>query len=156
MLFGLVFGDALERACKTALCSGEFRLKTIRLLAARPSDKIQAELPFLDEHPLIRPLETYARMVADALARKPESPEPSGAVASDLELRFERHDWANECPGQKQENPGGDDRQGVRDIHPPRSGYPSSGCSPAEPDSVLPDGSRVVPLLPPLPGKSDE
>ena len=75
--------EALENARKTALSSGEFRLKTIRQLAARPSPMVQAELPFLDEHPLIRPLDDYARMVADALARKPESPEPSGAVASD-------------------------------------------------------------------------
>ena len=149
-------GDAVERACKTALASGEFRLKTIRLLAARPSEKVQAELPFLDEHPLIRPLEDYARVVADALARKPEAPEPTGAVASDRELRFERHDWANECPRHERENPGGDDRQGVREIHPPRSGYPSSGCSPAEPDSVSPDGSRVVPSFPPLPGESSD
>jgi transposase len=148
--------NALEKACKTALFSGEFRLRTIRKLAARPSPMVQAELPFLDEHPLIRPLDDYAQLVAEALARKPESPEPSGAAASHRELRFERHDWANEYSGQERENPGGGDRQGVRDIHPPRSGYPSSGCSPAEPESVSPDGSRVVPLFPPLPGESSD
>ena len=146
--------EALENACKTALSSGQFRLQAIRKLAVCPSPMAQAELPFLDEHPMIRPLDDYARVVANALARKPESPEPSGAVASDRELRFERHDWANECPCHERENPGGCDRQGVRDIHPPRSGYPSSGCSPAEPESVSPDGSRVVPLFPPLPGES--
>ena len=58
--------EALENACKTALLSGEFRLQTIRKLAARPSQMVQAELPFLDEHPLIRPLDDYARVVADA------------------------------------------------------------------------------------------
>jgi hypothetical protein len=30
------------------------------------------------------------------------------------------------------------------DLLPPRSGYPSSGCSPAEPDSVSPDSSSVT------------
>ena len=148
--------EALENACKTALSSGEFRLQTIRKLAVRPSQTAQEELPFLDEHPMIRPLDDYAQVVADALARKPESPEPSGALASDRELRFERHDWANECSGHERKNPGGGDRQGVRDIHPPRSGYPSSGCSPAEPESVSPDGSRIVPLFPPLPGESSD
>jgi hypothetical protein len=30
----------------------------------------------------------------------------------------------------------------------PRSGYPSSGCSPAEPDSVSPDTSSIVRVSP--------
>jgi hypothetical protein len=40
--------------------------------------------------------------------------------------------------------PAGNDRRGPADILPPRSGYPSSGCSPAEPDSVFPDPSSIV------------
>jgi hypothetical protein len=140
----------LENACKTALSSGEFRLRVIRRLLARPAEVVQQELAFLDEHPLIRPLDDYARVVADALARKTESV----AVAIDREMRFQRHDKANECGGREQENPGDRDRRGLRVIHPPWSGYPSSGCSPAEPDSVSPDSPTVVPLFPPLPGES--
>jgi transposase len=141
---------ALEKACKTALSSGEFQLRTIRKLAARPAELVQRELPFLEEHPLIRPLDDYARVVADALARKAESV----AVASDREVRFERHDWTTECCVQERNSPDGSDRQGSRVIHPSRSGYPSSSCPPAEPESVSPDSPRVVPLFPPLPGES--
>jgi transposase len=126
---------ALEIACKTALSSREFRLRSIRGLLTHPAEKVQQELAFLDEHPLIRPLDDYARIVADALARKCEVE----ASASDRGMRFERHDWANECAAQERENPDGNRHQGLRDIHPPRSGYPSSGCSPAEPESVSPD-----------------
>ncbi len=142
----------LENACKTALSSGEFRLRIIRKLLDRPSDKIQRELTFLDEHPVIRPLDDYARVVANALSRKVEWDDS----ANDREMRFERHDWANECSAQERESPGGGDRQGPRVIHPPRSGYPSSGCSPAEPKSVSPDSPSVVPLSPPLPGESSD
>jgi hypothetical protein len=35
------------------------------------------------------------------------------------------------------------DHRGLRVIHPPRSGYPLSGCSSAEPDSVSPDEATV-------------
>jgi transposase len=143
---------ALENACKTALSSSEFRLRTIRKLITSPAEVVQQELVFLEEHPLIRPLDDYARVVADALARKVESV----AAASDREVRFERHDWTNECCVQERNSPDGSDRQGSRVIHPSRSGYPSSGCSPAEPESVSPDSPRVVPLFPLLPGESSD
>jgi len=142
--------EALENACKTAFSSGEFRLRTIRKLAARPSELVQQELVFLEEHPLIRPLDDYARVVADALARKVESV----AAASDREVRFERHDRTNACCVQERNSPDGNDHQGSRGIHPSRSGYPSSSCPPAEPESVSPDSPRVAPLFPPLPGES--
>jgi transposase len=151
---------ALENACKTALSHGEFRLRVIRTLLARQPQLVQGALPFLESHALIRPLDDYARVVAAALARKDaaESTVPGGASNNDRDMRLERHDWANEWPGSQhgcqQKIPGGNDRQGLRDIHPPRSGYPSPGCSPAEPDSVSPDNSSVRPLLPPLPGES--
>ena len=32
------------------------------------------------------------------------------------------------------------------DLSPPSSGYPSSGCTSAEPDSVSPDVFNVVPF----------
>jgi len=60
--------DALDDACRTALSYGAFRLRTLRqLLQRRPPD--QQPLPFLNEHPLIRPLSDYGGWVRCALAR---------------------------------------------------------------------------------------
>lgn len=61
-------GDSLETACATALSYGAFRLWTIRQLLRRQAAR-QQPLPFLDEHPLIRPLDDYARLVTDILER---------------------------------------------------------------------------------------
>ncbi len=51
--------DTLEKACEIALAHGCWQLQTIRRLLGRTADK-QEPLPFLDEHPLIRPLDDYA------------------------------------------------------------------------------------------------
>ncbi len=153
---------ALESACKTALSYGEFRLRAIRTLLAQQPQFTQGALPLLEAHPLIRPLDDYARIVAAALERKGQTG-PAGLAGTveshatrtrQREMRFERHDWAIECPSPQRESPGGTDHQGLREIHPPRSGYPLPGCSPAEPDSVSPDSSNVRPSSPPLPGES--
>lgn len=127
---------ALETACEGALAHQAYRLHTIRQLIKRQT-ATQEPLPFLDEHPLIRPLSDYGRIVAEALARSPATPEG-----------FERHGWAKEYlpGGGQQKHPDGLlGRQGPADIPPPRSGYPLPGCSSAEPDSVSPDDSTVVP-----------
>ena len=58
--------DTLENACETALSYGAFRLRTLRQLLNRRAEQ-QTPLPFLDEHPLIRPLDDYAHVVAAAL-----------------------------------------------------------------------------------------
>ncbi|MGE5191564.1 MAG: IS21 family transposase [Deltaproteobacteria bacterium] len=141
----------LQQACKTALSHGEFRLRALRALIARPPQTVQATLPFLDEHALIRPLEDYARVVAAAAARKPHD---QGAPIGDVQVGFKRQNRANECATHKHKSPGGDDRQGSRDIHPPGSGYSSPGCSPAEPGSASPDSSSLRSPSPPLPGES--
>ncbi len=145
--------DVLEQACKTALSHGEFRLRALRALIVRQPQLVQAALPFLNEHPLIRPLEDYAQIVASALARKeaPESPETRAAAACQVTMRFLRNGRADEC---QPKDPDGKGRQGPRDIHPPGSGKSSSGCSPAEPDSASPDSSSLRPPFPPLPGES--
>lgn len=145
---------ALESACQTALSHGEFRLRAIRALLARQPRRLQAALAFLEEHPLIRPLDDYARVVASALERKGAPPHVREEAARNdrATLRFERHGRANECAGPDGNSPGGDERrQGLRDIHPPRSGYSSPGCSPAEPGSASPDSSSIRPLFPPFP-----
>src|SRR4029077_16164955 len=49
--------DALEQACRAALSHGEFRLRALRALIARRPSVVQTALPFLEKHPLIRPLD---------------------------------------------------------------------------------------------------
>jgi len=125
--------EALEKACEIALSYGAFHLRVLRQLAGRHADR-QTSLPFLDEHPIIRPLADYAGVVAAALARKAAS----GG-------RLQRHDWTKASPAiAQQKGPKGIIPQGQAEMLPPRSGNPSSGCSPAEPDSVSPDTSSVV------------
>ncbi len=123
--------SALEKACQIALSYGAFRLKTLRQLLKRKDAEEQQPLPFLEEHPIIRPLDDYAQIVAAALKRKSEE-------------RFPRHDWAKEYGQEVQKAlPAAASGAGA-DILPPRSGYPLPGCSPAEPDSVSPDTSSVI------------
>jgi transposase len=126
--------DELESACKTALSYGVFQLRPLRKLIGRKAQE-QTPLPFLSEHPIIRPLADYGGVVAAALARKAAS-----------EARFERHDWTEACSSNLQHNGPGEPvvPQGLAEMLPPRSGYPLSGCSPAEPDSVSPDTSSVI------------
>jgi len=57
----------LDQACQTALSYGAFRLRTIRQLLKRRGPT-QEPLPFLDEHPIIRPLSDYGHWVRSALA----------------------------------------------------------------------------------------
>ena len=59
--------EAINEACRTALSYGAFRLKTLRELLKRRGP-VQQPLPFLDEHPLIRPLTDYGSWVGAALA----------------------------------------------------------------------------------------
>jgi len=123
---------ALEKACEIALSHGAFHLRTLRQLIGRQAQR-QTTMSFLDEHPIIRPLADYAGVVAAALARK-----------ADSELRFLRHP-SGVRGGPEEESPGSIGRQGSSTSSTrPRSDYPSSGCSPAEPDSVSPDSSSVV------------
>ena len=75
--------EALEKACEIALSHGCFRLRTIRQLLQRKAAK-QEPLPFLDEHPLIRPLADYAAIVARAIHRQADRPSVGEG--------FERHD----------------------------------------------------------------
>lgn len=52
--------DALERACKTALAHGAYRLKTIRHLLKHHDATQQHQFDFIEEHPVIRPLSDYS------------------------------------------------------------------------------------------------
>lgn len=59
-LAGKHTSDALERACGTAVSHGACRLKSIRNLLKRPAHQEQQPLPFIEEHPIIRPLSDYS------------------------------------------------------------------------------------------------
>ena len=54
---------AIDEACRTALSYREFRLRTLRQLMKRRGPD-QQPLPFLEEHPLIRPLSQYRDILA--------------------------------------------------------------------------------------------
>jgi len=129
--------QSLEKACEIALAHGCWQLKTIRRLVGRAAAK-QEPLPFLDEHPLIRPLEDYAAVVARAIHRPEDRPSMSEG--------FSRHDWTKATASAQQKSLAAPSPapQGSGGLLPPRSGYPLSGCSSAEPDSVSPDRSTVV------------
>jgi transposase len=53
---------ALERACEVAASYGSYRLRTVRTLLTRQAPA-QEPLPFLHEHPLIRPLAEYSQFI---------------------------------------------------------------------------------------------
>jgi hypothetical protein len=59
--------ESLNEACRIALSYSAFRLQTLRELLKRRGVS-QQPLPFLDEHPLIRPLSDYGGWVRAALA----------------------------------------------------------------------------------------
>jgi transposase len=129
---------SLENACETALSYGCYRLRTIRKLLDRQAEQ-QQPLPFLDEHPIIRPLDDYASIVAQAIRRREDR--------SSMSEGFERHGWAEamaERAHQKSPHTPSPAHPGPAESLPPRPGYPSSGCTSAEPDSVSPDTGSVV------------
>ena len=59
---------ALDEACRTALSYRAFHLRTLRQLVKRRGPE-QQPLPFLEDHPLIRPLADYGGWVRTALGR---------------------------------------------------------------------------------------
>jgi Mu transposase-like protein len=61
--------DAIEHACDIALSHGAYRLRTLRSLIERAGPR-QEQLPFLEEHPLIRDLSTYGQFVHDAFQKE--------------------------------------------------------------------------------------
>jgi hypothetical protein len=63
---------AIERACGIASSYGAYHLRTVRALIDRNAPK-QEVMPFLSEHPMIRPLSDYGRFVHDAFQQQKES-----------------------------------------------------------------------------------
>ena len=60
---------AIERACGVAAGYGAYHLRTVRALIGRDAPR-QDVLPFVSEHPMIRPLSEYDRFVHDAFQQK--------------------------------------------------------------------------------------
>jgi transposase len=67
--------QAIERACEVAFSHGAWRLKTIRQLLKRDAPE-QETFDFLQEHPIIRPLSDYGKLVSTSFQqpRPPASP----------------------------------------------------------------------------------
>ncbi|MGB7732313.1 MAG: IS21 family transposase [Thermoguttaceae bacterium] len=59
---------AIERACEVAFSHGAYRLRTIRQLLKRDAPE-QETFDFLDEHPIIRSLSDYGKLVATSFDR---------------------------------------------------------------------------------------
>ena len=126
----------LERACETALANQCYRLRLLRQLIAHHADR-QQPLEFLAEHPIIRPLEDYAAVVARAIHRRPSRPSMGEG--------FRSHDTGIPVD-MKDHRPAGANLQGDGGKSECLwSGYRSSGCSSAEPDSCSPDTPSVAP-----------
>jgi transposase len=60
--------EAIERACEVAFSHGAWRLRTIRQLLKRDAPE-QETFDFLDEHPIIRSLSEYGKLVATSFQR---------------------------------------------------------------------------------------
>lgn len=58
--------DQIEKVCELALTHGAFRLRTLRTLIKHHAK--QEQLDFIEEHPLIRNLSEYARLVKRSLS----------------------------------------------------------------------------------------
>lgn len=128
--------DELEKACETALANQCYRLRTVRQLINRRAEK-QKAFEFLAEHPVIRPLDDYAAIVALAIHRRQSRPsmgEGFGSHGTGILPAIKDHRPADV-------NPRGDGGKG--DC--PWSGYRSPGCSSAEPDSLSPNSKNLAP-----------
>jgi hypothetical protein len=74
--------EAMERACEVAFSHGAYRLRTIRQLLKREAPQ-QETFAFLDEHPIIRSLGDYGKLVATSFERpwgrdqRPQVPPPN-------------------------------------------------------------------------------
>lgn len=134
--------EALEQACETAFSHRAFRLRILRQLLKRQAAR-QQQFDFVDEHPIIRPLADYTAFVASAI----KGHAARASLGSRAGEGFLRH--GSGVRGEEAKSPDGRCHQGSSASSTrPRSGYPSAGCSPAEPASVSPDIPTLAPFSP--------
>jgi transposase len=153
--------ETIEKACEIALSYGEFRLRIVRKLMDRHAAK-QLPLPWLEEHPLIRPLSDYGRVVRNAWQRDGDRAERlrtdhrdercahlSPCAAS--ERGFLRHDKTESARPEQQHLGDEGHHRGAAENSPPWPEYPSFGCASAEPNSVSSGGVSVGTAAVPVP-----
>lgn len=128
--------ETLEKACRSALSHGCFRLRTLRALLKRSDVPDQTTLPFLDEHPIIRPLSDYAAVIQQAIHRQDSR--------SSLSEGLGRH-GGTMIPSSSQQKSSADLSRQSFAVSPPRCVGPLPSCSSAEPGSVPPHNPSVVP-----------
>ncbi len=73
-------GAAIERACQVAFSHGAWRLKTIRQLLKRDAPA-QETFDFLEEHPIIRSLSDYGKLVSTSFQQPRPPVSPSGVYS---------------------------------------------------------------------------
>jgi len=132
--------DELEKACETAIANRCHSLRTLRKLIAHRTEKQQA-FEFLAEHPVIRPLDDYAAIVAQAIRRRQDRPSMGEGFESHGTGILPAADVTTKNRRPADVHPQGDGGNG--DC--PWSGYRSPGCSSAEPDSLSPDVKNLAP-----------
>jgi transposase len=67
--------DRIEQACRCAASHGAYRLRDIRNLLQRATPAAeQRMLPFLEQHPVIRPLSEYDKIIQTSFDQTPTSP----------------------------------------------------------------------------------
>jgi transposase len=69
-LAGRHSATSIDQACGVALSYGQYRLRTVRGLIGQDAPRQEA-LPFVEEHPLIRPLADYAQLVHTSFHKEP-------------------------------------------------------------------------------------
>lgn len=65
----------IDKACEIAASYGAYRLKNVRQLIQRNAPK-QEQMEFMEEHPIIRNIDTYGDLVRDALRRSSSASPP--------------------------------------------------------------------------------
>ena len=135
-------GNSVEKACETALANQCYTLRTVRQLIDRRAEK-QKPLEFLTEHPVIRPLDDYANIVAQAIRRRQDRPSMGEGFGSHGTGILTATDNATDTKDRRpvDAHPQGDEGNRVC----PWSGYRSPGCSSAEPGSCSPDVKNLPP-----------
>jgi transposase len=129
--------EDLEKVCETAHASQAYHLRPLRQLLKRQADAPQQQI-LLQVHDIIRPLEDYSAWLAETLRRD----QGNGVRESNGSAGFMRDDEGvrgKMKKGPRKTSPAGPSTFSTR----PRSEYPLSGCSSAEPDSVSSDRSIV-------------
>lgn len=62
--------ESIDEACRVALGYGVYRLRTLRELLKHKAPAQQKQFDFLDEHPVIRPLQSYSDFMQSVLRKE--------------------------------------------------------------------------------------